>query len=68
MAYATSISRSSAVAPKNKWSFVDTLIRLEELSRQRTQLRKLDAERLKDLGLSKAEVEAELSAPIWTRL
>ena len=63
----------SAIAPRTalraqKWSFVGTLVRLNELSRQRDALRKLDANRLRDLGLTQSEIDEELSQPIWTRL
>ena len=67
MAHISAIASTTTVRTQ-KWSFVDTLIRLNELSRQRDALRKLDTNRLRDLGLTKSEIDHELSQPIWTRL
>lgn len=38
---------------------------LESLYRQRRALRSLDARALTDLGLSRAEAEAEAARPVW---
>lgn len=35
------------------------------LARQRRQLAALDEHALKDLGLSRADIEAEISRPFW---
>ncbi|MEM0978127.1 MAG: DUF1127 domain-containing protein [Pseudomonadota bacterium] len=68
MAHIDSHSRSTAMSGARAWSFVDTLNRLNDLHRQRTALKKLDSSRLRDLGLTEADIEHELSQPIWTRL
>jgi len=41
------------------------LRRWHRLARQRRQLAVLDEHALKDLGLSRADVEAEISRPFW---
>ncbi|WP_313304501.1 DUF1127 domain-containing protein [Stutzerimonas balearica] len=41
------------------------LRRWHRLARQRRQLAALDGHALKDLGLSRADVEAEISRPFW---
>ena len=68
MALTLTASRSTAVTGARAWSFVDTLGRLDELARQRAALKKLDANRMRDLGLTEADIQKELSASLWTRL
>lgn len=41
------------------------LLRMAELARQRRQLSALSDWQLRDLGLSRADVEAEASKPFW---
>lgn len=44
---------------------VDTLLRRMERARQRRHLAELDDRLLRDIGVSRAEVEAEISRPFW---
>ncbi|MBX6369133.1 MAG: DUF1127 domain-containing protein [Rhodospirillales bacterium] len=44
---------------------VATLLRWHERSRQRAMLARLDEHLLRDIGLSRAEVEEELRKPFW---
>lgn len=44
---------------------VDLLLRWAERTRQRRHLAELDDRLLRDIGLSRAEVEAEISHPFW---
>lgn len=55
---------------KSHWSFaqfVDILLEWRERSRQRRQLLSLDDQRLKDIGISRADAEVEASKPFWER-
>ncbi len=42
-----------------------TLLVWQERARQRHQLAQLDARLLKDIGLARAEAEAETAKPFW---
>ena len=44
---------------------VRTLLTWQERDRQRRALAQLDARMLKDIGLSRAEVDLELRKPFW---
>lgn len=44
---------------------VATLLRWHERSRQRAMLARLDEHLLRDIGLSRADVEEELRKPFW---
>jgi uncharacterized protein YjiS (DUF1127 family) len=44
---------------------VDLLLSWHERSRQRRQLRSLSHHMLRDIGLSRADVEAEAAKPFW---
>ena len=44
---------------------VRTLLTWQERARQRRALTQLDARMLKDVGLSRAEVDLELRKPFW---
>lgn len=46
-------------------SLLSRLMGLDSLYRQRRALRNLDARALNDLGLSRAEAEAEAARPVW---
>ena len=55
---------------KSQWSlaqFVDILLEWYERSRQRRQLLSLDDQLLKDIGISRADAEAEANKPFWER-
>ena len=45
---------------------IETILRWADLARQRRALRTLDDRMLKDIGISRADVEAEASKPFWT--
>ena len=49
-------------------SAVDYLARLQTRARDRHAIQLLDDHMLKDVGLSRADVEEELSKPFWTGL
>lgn len=48
--------------------FVEILRRLQERARDRKVLQRLDAQALKDVGMTRAELDQELSRPFWTGL
>ncbi len=54
-------------AARRSWSraLVLWLLDLEERRRQRATLRALDDRLLKDIGLSRADVERECNKPLW---
>jgi len=47
---------------------VEYLARLQARSRDRQAIQLLDDHMLKDVGLSRADIDEELSKPFWTRL
>nr|WP_319250103.1 DUF1127 domain-containing protein [uncultured Celeribacter sp.] len=53
--------RSARRAP----SFFQRLFGLREIARQRRALANLSDEQLKDIGLSRADVEREAERPFW---
>ena len=44
---------------------LERLLTMFDVQRTRIDLSRLDDERLRDIGLSREEVEAELSRPVW---
>ncbi len=44
---------------------IDALLDLQERSRQRRALGRLDDRLLKDIGLSRSDVDRELDKPLW---
>jgi uncharacterized protein YjiS (DUF1127 family) len=46
---------------------VDALFTWQDRANQRFHLRQFDDRALRDIGLSRADVEAEASKPFWTR-
>ncbi len=48
-----------------KYSFLDLLRRVRATQHQRQQLHDLDSAALLDIGLSRAQADAEASRPIW---
>ncbi len=47
---------------------VDTVMGWMDRARQRRHLAELDDRLLRDIGISRAEVEAEMSRPVWRTL
>ncbi len=48
-------------------SFLDFLIEVWTLDRERRALQAMDDASLKDMGLSRADIEGELAKPFWRR-
>jgi uncharacterized protein YjiS (DUF1127 family) len=46
---------------------VDYLLEIWSLDRERQALQRLDDRGLKDIGLSRADIEGELAKPFWRR-
>lgn len=44
---------------------LERLLTMFDVQRTRIDLSRLDDDRLRDIGLSREEVEAELSRPVW---
>ena len=62
-AHLPSLSQHSlTVIARSAWA---QLVRWHELHRQRQQLARLSDALLKDIGRSRADVEAEISKPFW---
>lgn len=59
------ISRPSS--PRRNQGLIQWLLKAFEVSRQRRHLSQLDAAALCDLGLTRADVQHELSQPFWMR-
>ena len=64
-----SIDRSAARATPSRTDWLhrtlEQILAWQERARQRHQLRALGEVMLKDLGLSRADVAAELAKPFW---
>ncbi|MGH6886768.1 MAG: DUF1127 domain-containing protein [Geminicoccales bacterium] len=64
--YATLAGRTRSHRPAGAlWSQVAVLLTWLERTRQRRQLGQLSPHMLKDIGLSRADVEAEVTKPFW---
>ena len=64
------VSRGAADAATIRWrdllaALVDQLMTWQERARQRHQLQSLSDHMLHDIGLGRADVEAETSKPFW---
>ncbi|THH35835.1 DUF1127 domain-containing protein [Aliishimia ponticola] len=57
-----SAPRSASLRPFNLFAFA---ARTAALYRQRAALRRLDADALRDIGISRAEATAEAQRPVW---
>jgi uncharacterized protein YjiS (DUF1127 family) len=57
----------SQAGPAHRWllRLFDTLLSWQERARQRYDLQQLDDHMLRDLGLSRADVVAEITKPFW---
>ncbi|MEC7965929.1 MAG: DUF1127 domain-containing protein [Pseudomonadota bacterium] len=62
----TMTSHSAACLPAaTRKSVLSRLMDLNALYRQRRALKSLDSAALSDMGLSRAEAEAEAARPVW---
>jgi uncharacterized protein YjiS (DUF1127 family) len=43
------------------------IVALQRLARERAQLAELDQQALKDIGLTRTDIMAELAKPVWRR-
>ena len=59
------IARALAVGVRSLWLAMDHAFGAYERWRQRQALSRLDDHLLKDIGLSRADVEAETRKPFW---
>ncbi|MFQ5776137.1 MAG: DUF1127 domain-containing protein [Kiloniellaceae bacterium] len=75
-AQCTDVVRPSVIVPGTSGGFVrallhlpakavDTLLAWQERAAERAHLRSLDDRMLRDMGLSRADVERESSIPFW---
>ena len=55
----------SHVQPRSLAPYLWRLTEVLDVARQRRQLARLDAHRLNDLGLTKAEAAVEAARPFW---
>ncbi len=60
------------IAPLVRWTpgrvcrvFLDAVLRWQDRANQRNRLRTMSDAMLKDLGLSRADVDREVSKPFW---
>ncbi|MFC3674545.1 DUF1127 domain-containing protein [Ferrovibrio xuzhouensis] len=61
------IDQLVAVSAKVATAAVLTLLTLQRRARERSDLAALPNDILKDVGLSRADIEAELNKPLWLR-
>lgn len=64
MTYFSTEARSLPLASARP-GFLNRLHRMLSVWRQRDQLRRLDSRALEDIGLTRADAEAEAARPIW---
>ena len=57
--------RSAAPAAFGFSSYWEAITNIVALRRQRAELAQLDADRLSDIGITRAEAMAEARAPLW---
>ncbi|KAA0588900.1 DUF1127 domain-containing protein (plasmid) [Azospirillum oryzae] len=57
--------RVTRVASRPLWRLLDVLFSAMERRKQRHALMRLDDHQLKDIGVSRSEVEQEVSKPFW---
>ncbi len=57
--------RVTRVASRSLWRLLDVLFSAMERRKQRHALMRLDDHQLKDIGVSRSEVEQEVSKPFW---
>ena len=51
--------------PRSSWSFLDVILAMLERRKQRQALMGLDDHLLKDIGVSRTDVEQEVTKPFW---
>lgn len=61
----TTSDRINAARGQRPASLKERLALMVEISRERAALAKADAKTLEDLGITRAEAEAEASRPFW---
>lgn len=59
------VTRAVALTVRPLWLVADNAMAVYERTKQRRALQKLDDHLLKDIGLSRVEVEAEIAKPFW---
>ncbi|SMH34054.1 DUF1127 domain-containing protein [Azospirillum agricola] len=58
-------TRGASVGGRAFWTVVDLLFTVLERRKQRRALMALDEHLLKDIGVSRSEVEQEVTKPFW---
>lgn len=61
----TVIARAAGAAARPLWKAVEGMFMGYERWRQRQALSRLDDHLLKDIGISRADVEQEITKPFW---
>ena len=61
----TALTRRTTPQPRSRLPFLARLLRILALARSRRTLAQLDDHLLGDIGLCRAEAEAEASRPLW---
>lgn len=59
------VTRAVALSVRPLWLMADSLFIVYERTKQRRALQRLDDHLLKDIGLSRSEVENEVTKPFW---
>jgi uncharacterized protein YjiS (DUF1127 family) len=59
------IAARPAPRPRHRWPLFATLSQWLRHSRDRELLRRLDARQLRDIGLTREQVEREVEKPFW---
>ncbi|WP_424940810.1 DUF1127 domain-containing protein [Aliiroseovarius sp. S253] len=61
----TAVTCTNAPAAKRNFSLLAWLATVIQTRRERVALSQLDAQRLDDLGLTRAQAQSEANRPIW---
>lgn len=62
-----SLTRLYRLAAEAVLCLAGQLVAFQQLARERAQLAEMDATALKDIGLTRADMLAELRKPVWRR-